>query len=140
MNSFLIVILTVYLIYNSYTDIKNHTVPFLMSALFGITALIIQIGCGMDISQILLSFLPGIFVLFIACITRQSIGYGDGIILLVAGIVLGCNQTLLLLLFALVLSAFVSLYLITRHKSGKYTLPFVPFILCSYILMFFTDI
>lgn len=140
MNALITVILTFYLIYSSYTDLKRYTISTPVSVITGILIVILQISSNVHAFDILLSIVPGIFLLFIAFVTGQSIGYGDGIVFLIVGTGMGFKQTLLLLFLAFILSALFSLYLITRHKSGKYTLPFVPFILSSYVLNFFLNI
>ena len=68
-------------------------------------------------------------------ITHQSIGYGDGIVFIVSGIALGKDYILLLVLGAFIFSSVYSLFLLAKRKSGKTTIPFVPFIFMSYFFI-----
>lgn len=80
----------------------------------------------------------GIILLVIAKISRQSIGYGDGIVFLVLGMWIGIWNSIVLLLFALIGSSIVSLFLILVMKKKKtYKIAFIPFVLAAYIMLEF---
>lgn len=89
----------------------------------------------------LIGTLPGIFLLTAGWSTRQQVGYGDGIVLLVIGIYLGFSASLSILLTALLLIAPVSLFYIVCRKAGrKKQLPFVPFLFAGYLLWLAAEI
>ena len=89
----------------------------------------------------LIGTLPGFFLLTVGWSTRQQVGYGDGIVLLVIGIYLGFSASLSILLTALLLIAPVSLFYIVCRKAGrKKQLPFVPFLFAGYLLWLAAEI
>lgn len=79
-------------------------------------------------------FLTGILIgttaLFLAWITREAIGYGDGVVLIALGILLGGSWCFTVVLTAVVASGLWALGLIVLfRKNRKYEIPFVPFLL-----------
>lgn len=129
------IILTIYLLISTRSDIKTYTVSLRFSAIVAIILIIIRIILNMsDLPDILLSLLPGIILLTISLITRQSIGYGDGIVFMTTGAGVGSEYIVLLVFISFVLSSVYALFLITKRKSGKTAIPFVPFILSGFIL------
>ena len=78
----------------------------------------------------------GGILLVLAFLTRESIGMGDGLLLVVTGLYLGFWENLWLILGALGLASLASLVLVVVHKKGRtYEMPFVPFMLISYVVM-----
>lgn len=133
---FINIILTIYLLICTRSDIKTYTVSFRFSAIVALILIIIRIISNMsDLPDILLSLLPGIILLAIGLITRQSVGYGDGIIFMTTGAGIGSGYIVLLVFISFVLSSFYALFLISKKQSGKTAIPFVPFILSGFILV-----
>ena len=84
---------------------------------------------GLDITDILLSLLPGGLLLFLSFITREGIGYGDGLIILAAGPALGFCDLLTTLMTAIILSGlFSGLLLILKKVKRKTRIAFAPFL------------
>ena len=80
--------------------------------------------------QLLAGLLPGIFLLILARITREAVGYGDGLILLFIGLSLGfweCIGIFFAGLLGIFLAAVLALLLFGRKKSLE--IPFIPFLL-----------
>ncbi|NLK28225.1 MAG: hypothetical protein GX306_07775 [Clostridiales bacterium] len=78
----------------------------------------------------------GIVVILISLATGGKIGMGDGILLCVTGIGLGFWTNLELFALALLGAAIVSIVLlIFRLADRKKSIPFVPFLLISFILI-----
>ena len=116
-------------------DLQRREVSLWICGAFGAAALMAQI-LWQGISW--LSFFGGIgiglFMLAAAYVTRQAIGYGDGIVVGVCGMYLGFGQTFRLLLTALLLAAFFGIGFILFHKiHKKQPIPFVPFLLGAYL-------
>ena len=77
----------------------------------------------------------GGLVLALALISKEAVGIGDGIILIVSGIILGYRALLELILISLMLTGTVALFLIVVKRKGRtYRLPFIPFLLAAYLL------
>lgn len=86
--------------------------------------------------QSLLGLLPGALSLLLSFVTREQIGYGDGLMLLILGGCVGPERTLVIWILGLVTSFVVSVVLLTMRKAVKSTrLPFVPCLLLGYILV-----
>jgi leader peptidase (prepilin peptidase)/N-methyltransferase len=91
-----------------------------------------------DMAGILLSLIPGGLMLFLAFATRQSIGYGDGLIVLAAGPSLGLYKLLFVMAIAFFASSIFSGLLVAFKRAGKKTrIPFVPFLALGTGLMLF---
>ncbi len=72
--------------------------------------------------------IPGIIILVLAFISREGIGYGDGLLLLTIGPVFGIKSEVIGLMIAFFTSGIVSAFLLMIKRTGKrYTIPFVPF-------------
>ncbi len=68
--------------------------------------------------------------------SRESIGLGDGLLLVVTGIYLGLWENLVLLFLAAAFCAATGLILVLMKKcTRKQTLPFAPFLLVSDVAM-----
>lgn len=114
-------------------DIRKKEIPLIpagagMTAAVGLT--IWRIGNGSIFAvQILLSLLPGLFFLLVSWCTKEKVGYGDGILLLIIGLTVGFNQCFTGLCISLFLSAFFGVLLLFFHKAQKNSrIPFVPFL------------
>lgn len=114
-------------------DIRKKEIPLIlagagMMAAVGLT--IWRIGNEtIFAAQILLSLLPGLFFLLAGWCTKEKVGYGDGILLLIIGLMVGFNQCFTGLCISLFLSAFLGVLLLFLHKAQKDSrIPFVPFL------------
>ena len=114
-------------------DIRKKEIPLIlagsgMAAAVGFT--IWQIGNRtVFAAQILSALLPGLFFLLVSWCTKEKVGYGDGILLLITGLMTGFNQCLTGLCISLFLSAFFGVLLLFLHKAKKSSrIPFVPFL------------
>ena len=82
-----------------------------------------------DIIDILLSLLPGALLLLLSFISREGIGYGDGLIILAAGPALGFYDLLTALMTAIILSGlFSGILLIFKKAKRKTRIAFAPFL------------
>lgn len=85
---------------------------------------IVSLGIGM---------LLGGGLLLISYVTREAVGYGDGLLLLVTGCILGAEKNFILFFCALVLSAFYSAFLLLiKRVKRTHELAFVPFLFMAY--------
>lgn len=110
-------------------DIKSRhvNVYLILGAILGVLAIRVSIMGDKDI-EILLDMIPGAIMLFVAMLSGQKIGYGDGLLLLFVGTVTGYPTTIVSLLISMILSAFLSGALLIMKKVDKETeIPFVPF-------------
>ena len=129
-----------YLSVETGSDIRKKEISVTRSVLCGVIAFLLRTGMGMpglqaDTVQFLLTaILPGGVLLLIGKITRQEVGYGDGILLLVCGLCLGGKETIFLFVSGLFLMFPISLVLLlSGHTDRRAELPFAPFLLASYL-------
>lgn len=118
------------------TDLKSHRIYkkitvgyFLMSVpghLFAGTFSLPSLAAGV---------LPGMFCLAVSWITRQSLGYGDSILITVCGVSIGIQKCV-----AVAVTAFLGagiwgiLLLLFRKADREREIPFVPFLLGGFLL------
>ncbi|MBD5521509.1 MAG: prepilin peptidase [Lachnospiraceae bacterium] len=87
------------------------------------------------------ALIVGVFMICVSFCTRERIGYGDGLILIVSGLMLGIYQCFLGLCISLVFSSVCALFLLMTHKVDKDSgLPFVPFLTVGMGVSFFVQI
>lgn len=78
----------------------------------------------------------GMALLVLGRIFQGSIGYGDGLVLIDTGILLGAPDNLELFFTALFFAGIFALVsCVFFHKKRKDTFPFVPFLLIAYVGM-----
>ncbi len=114
-------------------DIRKKEIPVILAGVGAMAAASItiwRIGNGFIVAvQILMSLLPGLFFLLTGWCTKEKVGYGDGILLSITGLIVGFNQCFTGLCIGLFLSAFFGALLLFLHKAQKNSrIPFVPFL------------
>lgn len=133
-----IVLLGCYLFILSVYDWKQKQVPIVLLYIgVGMVTLmsVIELVNGTFMWNRFLGVLPGIFLIVVACVTRKA-GMADGIVLAIAGIILGHRQIWLLFCLSLML-IFISavLLLLLRKIHMKTRLPYLPFLLIAFLLL-----
>jgi leader peptidase (prepilin peptidase) / N-methyltransferase len=112
-------------------DIKRRKISIWLFIIFGIIGIGIQIWQNPDrISQLLICLLPGLILLGVSKGTREALGYGDSLAVLVLGIYVGLWETVEIVMGGLLLSAVWAGILMIFLKRGKQAeFPFLPFLL-----------
>ena len=125
-----------FLIMYSLQDLRKKQISEKGLIGFGIIGMIYAVVCKNHLFSILIGILPGCILLLFGRMTKQAIGYGDGILLLFMGLFLSGRDILALLGMALCLSSFfvVLLFFIGKLKK-RMTLPFVPFLGISWVII-----
>ncbi len=116
----------------SVQDIRKKEIPLweiIACGLVSLAACIYSAVTGaFEPMGIFLSALPGVAILFIALMSGQGVGYGDGYLLLAAGPALGPGPAVMGLVIALFAGGLFSGLLVVIKKAGRRTrIPFVPF-------------
>ncbi len=128
----LYIVLLIYLVIESRRDIRKKEISVKNTAGFAIAALLLRVGnLGIrlvtgnitikSIGFLLTALAPGIFLLAFGLITRQAIGYGDGLMLLVCGLCLGGKTAGVLLITGMFL--FVRYRYICYCSKGQKGIP-----------------
>ncbi len=127
------VYIAVILLIGSVYDWKYYGLPvwlLLISILGGLGgALYSLLEKDMSLINIGMAFLPGAIALILSYITREQLGYGDGLLILALGGGIGLRQTIVVVGIALGASFVTSVALVLSRKvSRTQKLPFVPFL------------
>ena len=130
-------IVSVYLLWGALIDLRKKTISdqyLWFGGMAGIFYSLIQMITGRVIwEERFRAYLPGLLILVIAKITGEKIGYGDGWVVLILGSFLGLFEIYVMLQFAFILAAVVSVGLLCTKKAGReYRIPFLPFLWAAY--------
>lgn len=88
------------------------------------------------VKELMVGILPGLGLLFLAWMTKEAIGYGDGVIVLTMGVLLGAKMAFGVLWLALLLAAVFSVICLLQKRCKKSsTYPFVPFLLAAWTMI-----
>ena len=120
----------------SLADIYKRRIPLKCLIIGSLLAVGYQIFIGRgDIIMILGGIGVGMSFLLISRITRESLGYGDSLAILILGIYLGLWELLMVLAGAFFLLAVFSVAGLTARKmSRKLSIPFFPFLSAGYLM------
>lgn len=131
------IVITIFLILSTWIDLRKKEVNISLCISVALVGLIYEIFISKtDILSIILGILPGIFLMLTSIVTNEEVGKGDAVILSTIGIFLGLKKTILVLIYALFSTIIIGgILLLIRKKNKKYKIPFVPFILFSYIAL-----
>ena len=137
------VIITIFLMFGSIWDVRKKCVPIMYLYAGGIVALgyLFAKSLFMRNADIWLCALCGagcgLFCLFLSFVSKEKIGYGDGWIVGIVGMLSGIKIVLAVFVTAMFGLAIFSLILLAFKKGNRKTeLPFVPFLLSGYVFVF----
>ena len=134
-----VLIMTVWLLAAGIMDIRTRRIPMWMLAAGGACAapaLAGQLDGGFEgCAGLLKGIAPGILLLGIG-FTTKKVGYGDGIGVMLVGIVSGGGKALLLFGTSMFLVAIYALALLVLRKARQSTrIPYLPFLTAAWLLL-----
>lgn len=120
------------LLYLSYEDIRYRKISvYLLLAGYVMAAGYLIFARELELWEYLAGGCVGVFFLFLS-MAGENIGTGDGVLIMLLGLLLGIRDQISLLLIAGMLCAAVAAALwITGRVGRKSRLPFVPFLLAG---------
>lgn len=125
------------LILASIFDVLYRKIPFLLiicGALIGVMAIFSEYPVE---NELFYALLPGMFLLMIAFLTREKVGYGDGLLILDLGLLEGAGACLEDLLIGLFLVAIFGITVcFFGRKVRDVMVPFAPFLFVAHIIRF----
>ena len=118
-------------------DIKRKKIPVYMLIILAADGIISNFTVGeFDIEKRIIAMLPGMILLIVSMITKQQIGYGDGMIILIMGLYIDIDDILSIVLSSFLLSSIAAIILMTVFKKKKnFEMAFSPFLLIGYGLV-----
>lgn len=128
-------ILAIYLVLNSWSDLRKREVNLPCAILFGVLGMILVLWKRpIKIEDCFGGIMIGVFMLAVARLCGEAVGYGDGIVIVVCGIYLGFLTNFAVLFYAFLLCMPIAGVLLLK-KGRKQEIPFVPFLMISYVLL-----
>lgn len=121
---------------NSLYDIRKREIPIALVIVFVIASLPLNKWSEQfSWFEVSLGAFVGVVLLFISKFTAESIGYGDGLVVMAMGLYVGIWQNLSVLFWGLFFASIFSIIVVNvKKRSWKSKIPFVPFLLISYVL------
>ena len=133
-------ILLILFLITSWSDYKEKEISITVLSIFAFLGIICNlIFHHISLTSLLCGVLIGLFCLLVSLSTNEALGMGDGYLFMVSGIYLGGIENIKLLLFSLMFSSCFSVFYTLYCKDIKRRIPFVPFILSSYIFIIYID-
>lgn len=122
-----------FLVIASVWDIRTRTIPRLLTLLGAGMALAAMVCAGMTnrgtVASCILAAIPGVLLLALSWITEEQIGTGDGICVIIVGLMVGTPLIYLVLMAALLFSSVCAAgLLISRRGNSKSRMPWLPFL------------
>lgn len=125
----------------SYFDFRWKRVPWILQlSAFVLTGLVwgYEVFSGrtfLTLAGVAFSLAPGSVILLLAFVTREQIGYGDGISVLILGAMYGFYKCMGIVCAGLFLVSLTGIVCMALKKAGRHTrLPFLPFLLSADLL------
>ena len=126
----------------AFDDLRIKQVRMMEIIVFAIIGIIYDVICRpFSLWEIFGGVLVGVGLYLFSILSKEKMGKGDALIIMVSGLFLGCINTLILLWLSSVMAAVAGVIYTKRHgKNMEYEMPFVPFLLLAYIIMHSIDL
>lgn len=119
-------------------DMRRRSLPISLLLVVFVVAVTLRLLLVGDAMQGVAGGVVGGMVCVIGKISRGQIGSGDGLLLIVTGILLGFWKNMELMLAGLFFCAiFSAVVLVLLRKGRKYRIPFVPFLAAAQVFRIF---
>ncbi len=116
----------------TWQDIRTGRISFIVILVFGIIGIGINLMIKCPPVLVFCNMLPGVGILLFGRLSGEQIGYGDGLVMVVAGLFLKGRGAVSLFLTGLFICAAGGMILFMAGKvNRKSSLPFLPFLLAG---------
>lgn len=116
------------------TDIRKREIPQILLVCGAVAVIAVRIVSRQDWQLYAGGAAIGFAFLVISKVTREGLGYGDSLLILILGLFLGLWRIIALLLTAFAAAAFFSIFLLAFKRMGrKQSFPFIPFLAVGYL-------
>lgn len=122
----------------SFDDLKTKQVRVFEIVSFAIFGIVLNIVAPLNSMQsIIAAVLVGIVLYIFSILSKEKIGKGDALIVMVSGLYLGFTNVLILLWISSLLALIFGLITIKKLKvDSNYEIPFVPFLMSGFLIMY----
>lgn len=118
----------------TYFDMKTRMLPVWLLVAGGIGVFASHIIQQGNWWIYIMGMLLGVAFLLVSKVTKEGLGYGDSILILLLGAFVGLWQMVLVLVIAFGSAAIFSIIvLVLKKMSRKKQIPFVPFLLLGFL-------
>lgn len=125
----------IFLVLQTIKDVKTQKLDLWEMVIFLTAGLLLKIFWLREgVWEIIPGMSVGIIMLGISYLTEEAMGYGDGMVVLVTGVLCGIKTVLLTIYIAFFLMSILALWLLIKKGfSYKARIPFVPCILAGFL-------
>lgn len=122
----------------SFDDLKTKQVRVFEIVSFGILGIVLNVISPMNsIYSIIGAILVGVVLYIFSVFSKEKIGKGDAMIVMVSGLYLGFTNVMILLWISSLLALIVGLITMKKFKvDSSYEIPFVPFLMSGFLIMY----
>lgn len=109
-------------------DIREKKISVGIVTVFAIAAVLYHlIAGGFSCQKAIIDLMPGGMLVLISLLTRESIGYGDGILVMALGLWVGGVFAMKVTVAGIMMSGIYGVFCLLKKKFDM--IPFVPFLL-----------
>ncbi|MCI9197883.1 MAG: hypothetical protein HFH55_08280 [Lachnospiraceae bacterium] len=120
---------------NSCLDLRRRRISLILTAFYAALGIFYLALDGQRLPLLLAGGVPGLLLLCVGKVSGGSLGLGDGLTVLVAGLYMGIWKALEWVTLAVLLAAvWAVVVMVCKKKGGKESFPFVPFLLAAYVI------
>ena len=148
----MIIIAFLLLIICSYTDLKERSISLKLLAVFLMSTIALYVFCycyseniecldrfllyEICPENIFYAVIPGGILLIISVVSKEAIGFGDGYLLVVLGVMVGCVRLSCIICISMLMVSVIGIIGIAVKKWNKNNaLPYVPFLLSGFMVV-----
>lgn len=117
----------------SIIDIATQKIPVVVLVFMAAVGMVCTITGGKTMGSVAIAVVPGIVLLAAAFVTKQQIGYGDAVVIILMGLFVTADIICSALVMGLSIAGILSVIMIAFKRSNmKKQIAFTPFLLLGY--------
>ena len=117
----------------SIIDIATQKIPVVVLVFMAAVGTVCTFTAGKTVGSVAIAVVPGIVLLAAAFVTKQQIGYGDAVVIILMGLFVTADIICSALVMGLSIAGILSVIMISFKKSNlKKQIAFTPFLLLGY--------
>lgn len=146
-NEVLEVIIGVILFIEAVVDWKTKQISLWRLFVYGASAVLLAILANWDgihligknvLMMVFLGACPGLVMLLFGLLSQEAIGYGDGVVVVILGVLLGIKPIIMCLFIAFMIEFIAAMGILVWKKFcigcvRNYRIAFLPFLFCGYV-------